>query len=184
MKSLYTALLFVSSVTACGIGIGDTAKTKGKPFLDAAVIVTPVDAVSDAAVVGTPDASNPPPLVIACFTEGNPTQTCSGVPCNFNNYNAYHDGYCSSTAPQTYGLETCDGPEDCAAGSHCCDVLTDTGDGYLVNISCQARACPTGVGNFEVCHPTGGPCSDATKHCVPTGTAGNYTIASNIYVCQ
>jgi len=137
-----------------------------------------------------PDAPPPPtypdpsiPGVVRCFTEGAPNQTCApGVACNFNNYNSFHDGACVNGSPQVYGLETCDGPEDCAAGSHCCEVTVDTGDGFLVTIACQAASCQTGPGAHEMCHP--GTCSDATKSCVTAQAAGDYGIAANLSVCN
>lgn len=180
MKALHMVLLF-ASVGACTLG-DEGESAIGRRHVDAGVVVHPADAAP------TPPPPPGTPGVIACFTEGNPNQTCSGgVACNFNAYNSYHDGYCSSTASWTYGLETCDGPEDCSSAGHCCNVLTDTGDGFLVKISCQAQACPAGIGNSEMCHPTSnarGTCSDATKHCVTARAAGNYMIAANLYVCQ
>jgi hypothetical protein len=140
-----------------------------------------------------PDAAPPPsypdpsiPGVVACFTEGAPAQTCApGSGCLFNNYNAFHDGYCTSTAPTAYyGWETCDGPEDCAAGSSCCVVGgRDTSDALYWTIACSATPCATGSGNYEMCHP-GGSCSDPTRSCVSAKDAGDYSIAANLYVCN
>lgn len=143
----------------------------------------------------TPDAAPPPsypdlatPGVVACFTEGAPAQTCSpGVACNFNNYNSFHDGFCSNAYAQTYGLETCDGAEDCPAGSHCCVVGSWNGDTPLWTIACQTEACPGGPGNYEMCHPSttaAGTCSDAARTCMTANAAGDYSIAANLYVCN
>jgi hypothetical protein len=109
------------------------------------------------------------------------------VACNFNNYNSYHDGFCSNSYPQTYGLETCDGPEDCAAGSHCCVVTGWNGDTPIETIACQVASCQGGAGNYEMCHPTSDPwgtCADPTRQCVTASVAGDYSIAANLYVCN
>jgi hypothetical protein len=143
----------------------------------------------------TPDASPPPtypdlsiPGVIACFTEGAPNQTCEpGVECNFNNYNSFHDGSCTNAYSQTYGAEFCDGPEDCAAGSHCCVVGSWNGDMPLWTIACQTAPCVGGAGNYEMCHTgatAAGTCSDTARTCMTANAAGDYSIAANLYVCN
>jgi len=128
------------------------------------------------------------PGVVSCYASFAPDQTCApGVACNFSNYSSTHDGQCSNDFPQTYGLATCDGPEDCAAGSVCCVVMGFIGDAPVVNMACQATACATGNGNFELCHPTGNPsgtCADTSKQCVLAGAAADFSIAQNLHVCN
>ena len=179
MKITALALLvLVAAAVASGCGMqGDDGVALDKPK---------PPPKPDAPPITYPDPSMPG--VVVCFLEGAPNQTCKpGVACNFNNYNSFHDGMCTNSYPQTYGLETCDGPEDCAAGSHCCVVTTDTGDGFLETIACQTAACQTAAGSYEMCHPTSnawGTCSDTSRHCVTAKAAGDYSIAANLYVCN
>ena len=115
-------------------------------------------AQADAAVQG--DAGTPG--VVTCYTEGNPLQSCTlPTHCCFSNYSSQHDGQCS-TSTCLYGTISCDGPEDCSGGQHCCShALFDTSGtvtGY--SIACQATACGAAPVNYEICHIGGAACSN------------------------
>src|SRR5262249_1468492 len=124
----------------------------------------------------TPDASAPTgggdpgqPGVFSCYTEGNPGATCtSPSSCCWGNYSSAHDGS-GSTFACGWGTQSCDGPEDCAAGQHCCGhVLIDPDWGiYGYQIACQASACGSAPMNQEMCHPT----STSDRGTCSTGTA-------------
>jgi hypothetical protein len=145
----------------------------------------------------SPDASGPsggggsdPALagVISCFTEGNPGATCSQPSqCCFGNYSSAHDGSCSTQAC-AWGTQTCDGPEDCASGQHCCaHVLVDDYWGiYGYQLSCQASACGAAPANQEMCHPTTtsarGTCSTGTA-CV-TAQGNDADLPPNLHICK
>lgn len=128
------------------------------------------------------------PGVISCYTEGNPGATCAlPTQCCFGNYSSSHDGSCSSSACG-WGTQTCDGPEDCATGQHCCaHVLVDPDWGiYGYQMSCQASACGSAPANQEMCHPTSastrGTCSTGTQ-CV--AAAGNDAdLPPNLHICK
>ncbi len=146
----------------------------------------------------TPDASVPTggggggdptlPGVISCYTEGNPGATCNlPTQCCWGNYSSAHDGSCS-TQSCAWGTQTCDGPEDCATGQHCCaHVLEDDFWGiYGYQMSCQASACGAAPANQEMCHPTAtsarGTCSTGTA-CVPA-LGNDADLPPNLHICQ
>jgi hypothetical protein len=145
----------------------------------------------------TPDASNPTggtggdPTqagVISCYTEGNPRATCTlPTQCCFGNYSSAHDGSCSTSAC-VWGAQSCDGPEDCASGQHCCaHVLVDPDWGiYGYQVACQASACGSAPANQEMCHPTAtsarGTCSTGTS-CV-TALGNDADLPPNLHICK
>ena len=98
---------------------------------------------------------------VSCYTEGDPSQSCTlPVHCCFSNYSSQHDGFCTSNVC-AYGTIDCDGPEDCAAGEHCCSHAQFAADGSLTGyaIGCQAGACGAAPINYELCHVGGAACS-------------------------
>jgi hypothetical protein len=126
--------------------------------------------------------------VISCYTEGNPGATCNQpTQCCFGNYSSAHDGTCSTQAC-AWGTQTCDGPEDCASGQHCCaHVLVDDYWGiYGYQMSCQASACGAAPANQEMCHPTTtsarGTCSTGTS-CV-TAQGNDADLPPNLHICK
>jgi hypothetical protein len=143
----------------------------------------------------TPDASSPTgggdltkPGVFSCYTEGNPGATCaSPSQCCFGNYSSAHDGSCSNFACG-WGTQSCDGPEDCATGQHCCaHVLVDPDWGiYGYQLACQASACGSAPANQELCHPTSGSargtCSTGTA-CV-TAFGNDSDLPPNLNICK
>lgn len=127
------------------------------------------------------------PGVISCYTEGNPGATCDlPTQCCFGNYSSAHDGLCSTQAC-SWGTESCDGPEDCPSGQHCCaHVLVDDFWGiYGYQIACQASACGAAPANQEMCHPTAtsaaGTCSTGTS-CVPA-LGNDADLPPNLHIC-
>jgi hypothetical protein len=102
------------------------------------------------------------PQVVSCYTEANPAQSCAlPVHCCFSNYSSQHDGVCATTAC-VYGTIECDGPEDCQGGQHCCSHALFASDGSLDGyaMQCQASACGAAPASYELCHPSGPPCSN------------------------
>ena len=140
-----------------------------------------------------PDASVPrivdaaPPSVagsVSCYTEGAPAETCA-LPehCCFSNYSAQHDGSCASTAC-SYGTISCDGPEDCGQGEHCCaHANIDPNEGLTgYTVACQATACDAPPIGSELCHP-GGPACSTGGSCV-TAYGNDNDLPRSLYVCR
>lgn len=107
------------------------------------------------------------PVMVACYTQASPSATCTAPEhCCFSNFSAQHDGMCSTTAC-AWGTISCDGPEDCVAGQHCCaHAIIDPVDGTTgYTIACQAAACGAAPANQELCHATAtcttGACTSA-----------------------
>lgn len=126
---------------------------------------------------GTPD-------VVSCYTEGNPLQSCTlPTHCCFSNYSSQHDGQCSNNAC-LYGTISCDGPEDCSGGQHCCShALFDSGgalNGY--SMACQASACGAAPVNYELCHIGGPACSNGGT-CV-TAYLNDNDLPRTLDICQ
>ncbi len=132
--------------------------------------------------VATVDAPTSSGGTLSCYTEGNPTQTCSAPDhCCFNNYSAQHDGYCT-TAVCAWGTITCDGPEDCASGEYCCaHALTDPDWGTIgYSIACQATACGAPPLNQELCNVSS---TCGTRTCVSAAIA-DYDLPRTLSICQ
>ena len=128
------------------------------------------------------------PGVISCYTEGDPSATCTlPVHCCFGNYSSAHDGECT-TSTCTWGTQSCDGPEDCATGQHCCaHVLVDPEIGIFgYTLACQASACGAAPANQELCHPTttsaAGTCSTGSS-CV-TAFGNDNDLPPNLHICK
>ena len=127
--------------------------------------------------------------VISCYTEGSPGATCTlPTHCCFSNYSSAHNGTCS-TAACTWGTESCDGPEDCATGQHCCAHAIVTPDSGVIGyqLACQAAACGAAPANQELCHPAGGSgagtCSSPSSRCV-TAFGNDNDLPPSLYICQ
>jgi hypothetical protein len=127
--------------------------------------------------------------VISCFTEGNPSASCTlPTHCCFTNYSSQHNGACGTTAC-TWGTMTCDGPEDCAGGQHCCAHALVTPDSGVVGyeMACQASACGPAPANQEMCHPTtasaAGTCSSPSSRCV-TAFGNDNDLPPSLHICQ
>lgn len=142
----------------------------------------------DASVLPVADAATtpPPPVTgsVSCYTEGAPDQTCA-LPdhCCFSNYSAQHDGSCS-TSTCAYGTISCDGPEDCGQGEHCCaHAIIDPTEGLQgYSVACQANACDAPPIGSELCHPDGSPCSTGGT-CV-TAYGNDNDLPRTLYVCR
>lgn len=128
------------------------------------------------AAVAQPDAAPAPSGdIVSCYTEGNPTATCTlPVHCCFSNYSSEHDGFCTSNAC-TWGTIDCDGPEDCATGEHCCSHVLRSSDGSLAgySIGCQASACGDAPASYELCHTAAPACSNGGTCVSAYGTAND-----------
>ncbi len=167
------ALLSVCGLAACaettGSSIDELRKRK-----DAGVSIdaSPIADASSTTLGG----------VIACYTEGAPSTTCTlPVHCCWTNYSSQHDGYCSTDAC-AWGTETCDGPEDCAAGEVCCSraIFDTSGDKIGYSMACSATACGAPPFDYELCHPSTG-CSSGT--CV-TAYGNDNDLPPELYICQ
>ncbi len=138
--------------------------------------------ISVDAVVQT-DAPTDSPLAgtVACYTEGDPSATCTlPVHCCFNDYSSFHDGFCTTSAC-AWGTESCDGPEDCAAGQRCCSraIVDATSEVLGYTIACSSDPCGAAPFDYEVCHPSTG-CSSGT--CV--SVVGNDSdLPPELYIC-
>ncbi|HEU4728115.1 MAG TPA: hypothetical protein VFT22_09510 [Kofleriaceae bacterium] len=124
---------------------------------------------------------------VSCYSEGYPNTTCTlPVHCCFSNYSAQHNGECTTSAC-TWGTISCDGPEDCASGQHCCahaSIDPDWGTiGYT--LACQASACGPAPVNQELCHPSAtsaaGTCSSGS--CV-TAFGNDNDLPRTLYICK
>lgn len=129
-----------------------------------------------------PDAGTVAGGTVSCYSQGDPTNTCTlPVHCCFDNYTSAHDGACS-TGTCTYGTITCDGPEDCNTGELCCAHAIRDPDlgttGYT--IACQTGSCGNDSLNVEICHPATG-CSSGT--CV-TAYLHDNDLPRTLDVCQ
>jgi hypothetical protein len=128
------------------------------------------------------------PGVISCGASYDPRATCSTpTHCCFSNYSAQHDGECDATSC-SWGTVSCDGPEDCASGQHCCaHVMIDPDWGIFgYQIACQAAACGAAPANQELCHTTTsakGTCSTGTS-CVTAAAAADYDLPPALHVCK
>lgn len=138
---------------------------------------------------GGSDAGGSSGGIISCYTEGDPGATCTlPTHCCFSNYSSQHDGACS-TAACTWGTIECDGPEDCAAGQHCCAHAIVTPDSGVIGyqLACQASACGAAPANQEMCHPTtasaAGTCSSPSSQCVTTFGNDN-DLPPSLHICQ
>jgi hypothetical protein len=126
---------------------------------------------------------------ISCYTQGSPGTTCTlPTHCCFTNYDAAHNGACT-TAACTWGTIECDGPEDCTGGQHCCAHAIATPDSGVVGyqLACQASACGAAPSNQELCHPTAasaaGTCSSPSSRCV-TAFGNDTDLPQTLYICQ
>jgi len=141
----------------------------------------------DAAVESAPDATSTTSTsqsgTVSCYTEGAPSNTCTlPVHCCFSNYSAQHNGSCS-TSQCAYGTIDCDGPEDCAAGDHCCShAIVDPVDGVIgYQMACQSNACGAPTLDEELCHPDATTCG--TRTCV-TAYGNNNDLPRSLYICR
>jgi hypothetical protein len=154
-----------------GVPGDDNADPRRHPA-DASLPPPPADARQPPADASGGPTSNPgAPGVVSCYLEAYPTTSC-GLPshCCFSNYSAQHDGECSTSAC-SWGTISCDGPEDCASGQHCCaHAMVDPDYGLTgYKLACQAAACGAAPIDQEICHPTSsasGTCPSG-KTCVP-----------------
>ncbi|HUS28193.1 MAG TPA: hypothetical protein VMZ53_06780 [Kofleriaceae bacterium] len=120
---------------------------------------------------------------VSCYTEGFPTNTCSlPTHCCFSNYSSQHNGACTSNSC-AWGTIDCDGPEDCAAGQHCCSTQLQNSDGIAgYRLTCQASACGAAPAAEELCHPGGASCSNGGS-CV-TAYGRNNDLPRSLYICR
>jgi hypothetical protein len=147
----------------------------------------------DARVPPPPDAGGAPPGgdptrsgVISCYTQGAPGATCSlPTQCCFSNYSSAHNGECS-TAACAWGTITCDGPEDCATGQHCCGrAMIDPDWGiYGYRLACQSAACGAAPANLEICHPSAATNICGTGRSCVTASINATDLPPSLYVCR
>jgi hypothetical protein len=164
-----------------GVDVDNVARRHRPPPIDAAR-PTPLDAGAiDSSGGGSSDPALPG--IVSCYTEGNPTATCTlPTQCCFSNYNSQHDGECSTSAC-VWGTIDCDGPEDCASGQHCCaHVIIDPDWGILgYRLACQSTACGSAPANQEMCHDTS-TCGTG-RSCV--STVGNDSdLPPSLHICK
>jgi hypothetical protein len=153
----------------------DAAATTDTSTPDATVIA---DAAIDAGYSGS-DAGTPG--VVSCYSEGNPTATCTlPTHCCFTNYSAQHNGSCTS-ATCGWGTISCDGPDDCSGGQRCCaHALQDSSNAFVgYTLACQQNPCGPTPLNEELCHP--GTCS--TGNCVNT-LGYNNDLPRTLSICR
>ncbi|HEX2687240.1 MAG TPA: hypothetical protein VHN14_11505 [Kofleriaceae bacterium] len=171
-----------------GEDAGDSTSVEQRARRDAAP--TPIDAAPTPTDAGVADGGGQigSTGVVSCYLEAAPSTTCTlPTHCCFTNYSSQHNGECS-TSTCTWGTITCDGPEDCASGQHCCahaNVDPDYGiTGYT--LACQASACGAAPLNQELCHPTttsaAGTCSSGTG-CV-SALNYDYDLPRSLYICR
>jgi len=140
------------------------------------------------------DMSTPPPAdaptssgtggSVTCYSEGNPGASCKlPVHCCFTNYSSAHNGECTSNSC-AWGTISCDGPEDCGGGQHCCAHNTiDPVEGSIGwTLSCQSSACGAPSVNEELCHPGGAACSNGGS-CTSTYLVNN-DLPRTLYICR
>jgi hypothetical protein len=126
------------------------------------------------ASVTTPPTSDPAGT-ISCYSEGAPAATCTlPVHCCFGNYSAQHNGFCTTDTCAESTI-TCDGPEDCASGQHCCATPIAVN---RWNLACQSSAC--GAGGDELCHDSS---TCGGRSCVNALDA-NYDLPRALSVCR
>ena len=168
-------LLGLCAVATCADPTSGSVEARRHHFPDAAV-----QSSADAATTSPP----PPAGTVSCYTEGAPANTCA-LPehCCFSNYSAQHDGACRTSAC-AYGTISCDGPEDCGTGEHCCaHAIIDPNDGLRgYNVACQASACGAAPVDRELCHPDGATCSNGGTCVTALGTAND--LPRSLYVCR
>jgi len=107
---------------------------------------------------------------VGCYADVDPRAVCTlPIHCCFTNYSSQHNGSCTTEAC-VWGTITCDGPEDCAAGQHCCAHAILDGDNTAVGytLACQASACGAAPVNQELCHRGGAATCATGKTCVTT----------------
>src|SRR6266496_3279660 len=189
-KGLLTVAMFAASLAACGASPEDesdstdptvilrhhrrisiTAGTGGTTGTGGSAISS-----GSAGTVGSGGTSGSGATsstrVIACYSGGAPTATCTGTDhCCFNNYSASHEGYCTTDACE-FGRMECDGPEDCASGNVCCaERMSDpAGTGYALGyvVACRTgSACPTGT--WQLCHTSPTRDCGLGRSCQPSG---------------
>ena len=102
--------------------------------------------------------------------------------CCFGNYSSQHNGECT-TASCPWGTISCDGPEDCAAGQHCCGhAMIDPEEGAIGwSLTCQSSACGAPPANEELCH-AGGACSNGGA-CISTYLTNN-DLPRTLSICR
>jgi hypothetical protein len=157
-------LLGLCAVATCAAPTSDPVEARHHHFPDASVQI----------VVDAATTSPPPAGTVSCYTEGAPATTCT-LPehCCFTNYSAQHDGACETSAC-AYGTISCDGPEDCGTGEHCC--------AHAINVACQASACGAPPVDNELCHPGGAACSNGGSCVTALGNAND--LPRTLDVCR
>ena len=175
MRNAVLIFATVGAVAACApdtVAIGDaseaTQEVKGGHKRDAAVQTSPDASSSSGGTAGS----------VSCYTQGAPANTCTlPTHCCFSNYSAQHDGFCANNAC-TWGTISCDGPEDCGGGGHCCATQLHDSNGDIsgYSLACQASACS----GDELCH-TSSTCGG--KSCV-TALGNNNDLPRTLDICR
>ncbi|HEY0482978.1 MAG TPA: hypothetical protein VGD37_35895 [Kofleriaceae bacterium] len=165
----------------------DAMRADAAPRLDA----TPLDAMrADAMPIdaggggGGGDAGSRPGGTVACYADVTPSGTCTlPTHCCFTNYSSQHNGSCTTDAC-VWGTISCDGPEDCGSGQHCCAHAIMDADNVNVGytLACQTTACGAAPVNQELCHPGAGTCPSG-KSCV-TALGNDNDLPRVLNICK
>ncbi|HUS28229.1 MAG TPA: hypothetical protein VMZ53_06965, partial [Kofleriaceae bacterium] len=160
MRKTVITIATLGGLAACATDTldGDADRRKPRPGgVDAGISSSPDAAPTTSDAGGGSSGGGS----VSCYTEGAPSNTCSlPTHCCFTNYSAQHNGYCASESC-TWGTLSCDGPEDCASGQHCCSTQLRDSDGAIAGyrVACQANACGAPPTAEELCHPNSASCS-------------------------
>ena len=140
-------------------------------------------AQGDGAGSGSGSSSSIDGQTISCYTQGNPTATCTlPTQCCFSNFSAQHNGACQTT-PCSWGTIECDGPEDCSNGGHCCSTqLSDQSGNLGYRIACQANACGTLPVHEELCNIASPACANGGS-CVSAYGVNN-DLPRSLSICR
>jgi hypothetical protein len=107
---------------------------------------------------------------VGCYADVDPAAVCTlPIHCCFTNYSSQHNGSCTTDAC-VWGTIACDGPEDGAAGQHCCAhaIMDDDYTTVGYTLACQASACGPAPVNQEMCHRSAAATCPTGKTCVTT----------------
>lgn len=164
-----------------GVDHDDVARRHRAPPPRPDASVPPADAAS-APPGGDPARGG----VISCYMQGSPGATCTlPTQCCFSNYSSAHNGECSTSAC-AWGTISCDGPEDCASGQHCCArTLIDPDWGiYGYRLACQSTACGAAPANLELCHPSTSTNICGTGRSCVTASINATDLPPSLYICK
>ena len=177
MSTLTLPIAALLALAACTAPTGDEdSAERRKPRRPDAGMPAPDASAVDAGSLSSGGS-------VSCYRQNSPSASCSAPQvCCFTNYSAQHNGACSSDTC-AWGTISCDGPEDCGSGQHCCShAVVDPDEGIQgYTLACSASACGAAPLDYELCHP-GVPCSNG-KTCV-TAYGNANDLPRSLYVCK